>query len=541
MDEHTQLPELQRKYGLGTGGVSPACQTSDDPALQNCFVGFANAGSWGPQLAAGTPTYDHSSEMFDQGFQTDNALTIAGGNDRTTFFLSGGYNYNRGIVVGPNNRYRRISVRFNGSHRITDALKIGANVAYVDGSGGSVVSRNSTDGLLLGAWRTTPAFNNFPYLDPRSGLHRSYRFPNPGPGSEQASRFYDNPLFTANEAPGLTEVGRTFGSVNADWSPAGWVSFNYTLGLDYANDERTQGWPWSTSNTTVAGVNGVGGMNAGYIRTTQVDHNLTGTLKFGLGENVKSTITVGQNLNSQNFKSRQVVGTGLIAAQPYNLTNTANLLPPYDFRTTVRLESYFVQATADIGDRLFLSAALRNDGASTFGAESRRNWFPKASAAYVFRRSAGNSWLSYGKLRAAYGQSGTQPLPYLLPSVYGAVTINDGGWGPASSTQFGPGGFVTHRTSAPTSGPNLRATSASVQAVSSRTSCSTIETSTSLSLSPAPRTATSSASSRCSRYGRPVGRCCTPCRRRAKATASRRASTVRSGSAAASGMLPAVP
>ncbi len=443
VDEHTQLPELQRKYGLGTGGVAPACQPSDDPALQNCRVGFGQAGSWGPEVPAGTPTYDHSGDMLDQGFQSDNTLTISGGNDRTTFFLSGGYNYNRGIVVGPNNRYRRISVRFNGSHRLTDNFKVGANVAYVDGNGGAVVSRNSTDGLLLGAWRTTPTFNNLPYLDPRSGLHRSYRFPNPGPGSEQVGRSYDNPIFVANEAPALTEVGRTFGGVNADWSPATWLSFNYTLGLDYANDERTQGWPWTTSNTTVTGVNGVGGMNAGYIRTTQVDHNLTGTIKYGLSESFKGTLTVGQNLNSQNFKSRQVIGTGLIAPQPYNLTNTATLLPPFDFRQTIRLESYFLQATVDIGDRLFLAAAVRNDGASTFGASSRRNWFPKASAAYVFRRSTGDSWLTYGKLRTAYGQSGTQPLPYLLPAVYVATPIADGGWGPASSTQLGPGGFVT--------------------------------------------------------------------------------------------------
>jgi TonB-dependent SusC/RagA subfamily outer membrane receptor len=186
-DEHTQLPPLQRKYGLGTGGVSAPCQPSDDPALQNCFVGFAQAGSWGPEIPASTATFDHRNDMLDNGFQTDNTLTISGGNDRTTFFLSGAYNYNRGIVVGPNNRYRRISVRFNGSHRLTDNLKVGANVAYIDGSGGSVVSRNSTDGLLLGAWRTTPTFNNEPYLDPRTGLHRSYRFPNPGPGSEQGS------------------------------------------------------------------------------------------------------------------------------------------------------------------------------------------------------------------------------------------------------------------------------------------------------------------------------------------------------------------
>ena len=40
---------------------------------------------------AGTPTFNHAGEMFQTGHTFDNALTISGGNDRTTFFLSGGY------------------------------------------------------------------------------------------------------------------------------------------------------------------------------------------------------------------------------------------------------------------------------------------------------------------------------------------------------------------------------------------------------------------------------------------------------------------
>jgi hypothetical protein len=53
--------------------------------------------------------------------------------------------------------------------------------------------------------------------------------------------------------------------------------------------------------------------------------------------------------------------------------------------------------------------------------------------------------LTYGKLRAAYGQSGTQPAPYLLSSVLlGAWNGNDGGWGPAISTQQnGAGGLIS--------------------------------------------------------------------------------------------------
>ena len=444
LDKHAQLPDFQTKYGLGSGGVTPGCVAG---GTTNCFVGFASAGSWGPDLTlTGAPTFDHSAEMFQDGYTTDNNLTISGGNDRTTFFLSGGYNYDRGIIVGPNNKYRRISVRFNGSHRVFDNLKVGANVAYSDGDGGFVVSRNSTDGLLLGAWRTPPDFNNRPYLDPTNGQQRSFRFPNPGPGAEQGTRGYDNPLFVANEAPANSQVGRTFGGINAEYSALSWLRFNYTLGVDYANDERTQGYPWSNSNTTVTGINGVGGVNAGYITTSQVDHNLTATATYKVSPVWSGSVTVGQNLNSQKYQTRQTVGVGLIAPQPFNLGNTAQQLPPYDFRTTVHLESYFAQASADLFNQLFLTAAVRNDAASSFGLDNRRNWFPKGSAAWTFYRGQEGEkrFLTFGKLRAAYGQSGTQPAPYLLQSVLVSGAITDGGWGPAGSTQQnGVGGLIT--------------------------------------------------------------------------------------------------
>jgi TonB-linked SusC/RagA family outer membrane protein len=437
LDEHTQLPALQSEYGQGSGGVAASC----------AGVGCVLTGtSYGPKLDPSTPTFDHLDEIFQHGYTTDNALSISGGSDNTTFFLSGGYSYNRGIVVGDNNHYRRISVRFNGTQQITKNLKVGGNVAYVDGSGDFVQSRNSTAGLLLGAWRTTPTFNNLPFLDPATGQQRSYRFPDPGPGTEASSRIYDNPFFTANEDPATSNVGRTFGGVNGEWTPLPWLTFAENLGLDYSNDERFEAWALSNSNgSPPAGVQGVGGLNVGYLRTRQVDNNVTATVRYNASKAWKGTVTVGQNLNSQTFTDRETLGTGLIAPQPFNLGNTASNLPPFDFNSTVHLESYFGQATADLFDQFYLTAAIRNDGASTFGAASQRNWFPKGSAAWVFRKTAGegNQLISYGKLRAAYGQSGTQPTPYLLPSVFNSVIISDGGFGPASSTKVGPGGLVT--------------------------------------------------------------------------------------------------
>jgi TonB-linked SusC/RagA family outer membrane protein len=405
LDQHTQLPALQTEYGLGTGGVAEQCVPSLDPSFLNC-LGFA--GSYGPRLAPGTPVYDHANEIFRTGYTTDNALSISGASDRTQFFLSGEHSYNRGIVVGDNNHYRRISVRLNGSHRVTDHLRLGANVAYIDGSGELVQTRNNVGGLLLGGWRTPPEFNNLPYLDPVRGLQRSYRFPNPGPGSEQFTRGFDNPFFSANENPGSVKVSRTFGGIDAEWAPTGWLRLHETLGLDRWTDEGFKGWAWSNSNFPE------GALYDDTFRNEQIDHNLTAAIAYGLLPSWTGTITLGQNLNSQTQHDQGILGIGLVTAQPFNLGNAAEIMTDSHLQQKVHLESYFAELTADIGDRLYLAAAVRNDGVSTFGADSRRHWFPKGSAAWVFRRGSGatKKLITYGKVRAAYGQSGTQPPPY---------------------------------------------------------------------------------------------------------------------------------
>ena len=308
------FPELQSKYGLGAGGVTPACVPGAAP---NCFVGFGSAGSWGPEIPAGAPRFNHADEMFQSGHTFDNALTISGGNDRTTFFLSGGATAQQGTI---SRQQRQVRPDLGPLQWIPPGLRQSqGRRQYRVRRRHRRVHHQPQQHRWICCWvpggrRRTSTISV--YLDPTTGLHRSYRFPNPAAGSEQASRFYDNPFFVANESFNRSEVGRTFGGINADFAATSWLSFAYTLGADYSNDERTQAWPWSTSNTTVVGVNGVGGVNAGYVRSFQIDHNLTATARYRVSPAFSGAVTVGQNLNSNTYQTRQTLGTGLIAPEP---------------------------------------------------------------------------------------------------------------------------------------------------------------------------------------------------------------------------------
>jgi len=422
-DDLNRSYPLQRSWGQGSLGFSPS-----DPALGavGCdrSVGVGNffcRTSWGPRLPAGTATYDHAAEAYVTGYQTDNTLTMSGGNDRTTFYLSGGLMHDRGIFAGPNNTNQRVTVRFNGSHWVSDNLKLGANMSYVDARGRYIERGNNTNGLQLGLLRSPPDWNNLPYLA-ANGQHQTFRFQNPLPQDQNANRGWENPFFVLNVPENTSLLGRVFGNVTAEYIPAPWVKVNYTLGADYSNDERLEGAPQSSSAPQTGGR-----VTEGKLINYQIDHNLTATANYRLNPHFAGTVTIGQNLNSRNVRQLASVGRTLIAPSPYKLSNTVTRDIPIDNETVIHNESYFGQATFDLYDQVYLTAAARIDGSSTFDQSHLRSWFPKASAAWEFTKTVGQRpILTYGKLRASYGEAGQEPDPYLTSTIFSGSTVIGG-------------------------------------------------------------------------------------------------------------------
>lgn len=418
--------------------------SADYPLQRKYAQGFLNVNtlftrSWGAEIPAGTPSFDHWNEALVTGHQFDNTLTASGGNERTTFYLSGNYNHNRGVFVGPNNFFERSTLRLNASHKLVDNLSVRGNVAYADTRGNFTQRGNNVNGLLLGLLRTPPDFNNQPYLDPTSGLHRSYMLPNADITTAGQSRTFNNPFFTLHEQVNQGQASRTFGNFSAEYLANSWLRFNYTLGADYSNDERLEGCPQECSDVATGGR-----ITEGKVINYEIDHNLTGTANWTVNEDVKGTFTAGQNLNSRNYRTMAVVGRTLIVPQPFSLLNTLTRDPPSDFQTVIHNESYFGQLTVDLFDQLYLTGALRNDGSTTFGRDNRRTFFPKASASWTFTNMYKPSFITFGKLRTSYGEAGNEPQPYLTSATFSGTNLLGGitqGTG-FTPTQGGVGGLV---------------------------------------------------------------------------------------------------
>jgi TonB-linked SusC/RagA family outer membrane protein len=397
--------------------------------------------SWGPELASGNETFDHAFELFETGNKFENHMQVSGGTEKTTYFISFGRIDHDGVIKGPNSDYVRNSVRVKATQRITSKLTFSGNLMFADIKQDRIQRGSNVSGLLLGAFRTPPDFNNWPYLT-EDGLHRSYRLQLPT--EERGSRGYDNPFWIANENLNDSDVGRSLVNVTTEYDPADWLNISYKLGYDYANDERRTVIPIGSSDKP----------NGRIIAEKFIEKEIDGTLtitavKSFAPADMTLNFTVGQNLNHRDYSRFSILGDNMAIAGFNQLDNTTAQDPNFEFAETQRTESYFARLFLDLWGQLYLTGSIRNDGSSTFAESDRRHWYSSFSAGWEFTQLTpfnNISWLSFGKLRSALGWAGRQPDPYdVLTTFFTGNFIS--GWGSAhASTAYGFAGFLTDAT-----------------------------------------------------------------------------------------------
>ena len=442
--DRVNMPDiLQHQFIQGQNGVAATC------GGQDCVVARY---SWGPAAAAGTPLFDHSNELFDTGVTADNNLQVSGGNDRTTFYASGGLMNQNGYLKGPNNKYNRATIRLKGTQQINSKFKIGGNLSYIDTRGKFVQKGSNLSGVMLGALRTPPNFDNEDTYLP-NGLQRAYRFPNAtSVAAMEGAVYYDNPFFVLDNPGNRSELGRAVSNLTADWTPLDWLSVNETLGADYYNDWRLEALPLTSGNDAV------GNVTRNDLNNLEIDHNLIATAKHTFGTNTDLTFTVGQNLNSRRLRQELAFGEQLIAPTPYNLQNTISPQVT-EYRALRHIEAYFAQAELSLLDQLVLNLGLRNDGFSTFGSANPRANYPKASAAWTFSNLINNrdrtGLFSYGKLHVAYGETGKEPPAYAAVTALSSTNLFTlSGFGDALKSGINGQGALS--TSLVVGNPNLK-------------------------------------------------------------------------------------
>ncbi|RYD89873.1 MAG: SusC/RagA family TonB-linked outer membrane protein, partial [Sphingobacteriales bacterium] len=209
-----QWMKIIRRAGVGATNLEFNAQDPDDPeftyeeilADYNSYIdGRFTALSAGSTNVA---TYDTDWEAlaFQKAPQMQYDLNFSGGNDKTTYYISGQVLDQTGILKG--NNFARYSGRVNVESKLFKTLSVGMNLNY-NNSLNERLNPDNSFGTILQVVALSPIT---PLIDPRSGLLSGSL-----PGAATSFPLYFNPLLNVDNSYFNSRINRTLGNVFANW------------------------------------------------------------------------------------------------------------------------------------------------------------------------------------------------------------------------------------------------------------------------------------------------------------------------------------
>ncbi|MBW3130111.1 SusC/RagA family TonB-linked outer membrane protein [Hymenobacter profundi] len=411
VDEVNRLPKLQDQYKQGSQGLF-------DQGVR---------GSWGPRFQEGEPVYDNLGNFFQTGKTWQHYLTMSGGSEKGTFFVSASRLDQTGVA--PTSAYDKTTARLSGTFQLSPKLSASGSVEYLN-SGARTPLQGQ--GLYQGAGGYLLSILNWPrnddarnYLNPDGSVRRLL-------GAAQAATDADNPYFQVYRNPQTTRTNRMLGNVQLGFKATDWLNFSYNIGNDfYFQKDRSVRAVGTTQPN-----NQNGGISESDIFNQLITSNLLGTLTHSFSDNFSGSLVLGNTVEYQHRETTD--NLGLIFQNPSftSINNTVNrnvLITTQDRR----LIGNFARLSLDMLQQVTLEVNGRIDQSSTLPRPDENKNFGKlfgygsVAAGWQFTHLLGldqNRYLNFGKIRAAVADVGKDTQPYRVFSPLAQASYIGGGF-----------------------------------------------------------------------------------------------------------------
>ncbi|MFN3380160.1 MAG: outer membrane beta-barrel protein, partial [Runella zeae] len=424
--------DFQYEYGQGENGVRP---TTANPTSGQWSFGEKFQPGMTQVLFDGVtvpyePVYNRIRKFFRNGSNFTNTVSLSSASDKGGFNLSFANLDSKGIV--PNNSFNRKTINLGFAYDLSKKLSFSGNVNYsneynknppnIANQDNSIPTTiynmaNSMPLDLLDAKKYDAAGNEFVY-----------------------SRFRNrtNPYWVLAEQFQNIRRDRIFGNISVKYNLLPWLFVQARVGQDYwARDQDFNNFPTGHASLAAAPagfVNGTYTQESRRFRETNADILISGTQKFG---DFGLDFNLGGNQMYRRSDLNSVLVQDFVVRGLYTVMNGRVKDPIYGLSERA-VNSVYGSAEFSYKNFLFLNATARNDWFSTLSPENRSILYPSVSGSFVFSQAfdAMPSWLSFGKIRAAYAQVGsdTDVSPYSNNLFYG-INANLFGGQPVGGSQ----------------------------------------------------------------------------------------------------------
>ena len=324
-------------------------------------------------------------------------LSASGGTDKMKYFFSGAYYDQTSHIIGTD--FKRYSMRANLEFAANDFITISNRVN---------VSNTNQNGMVDGSAWANPMYNAMllspliPIKDDQGRYNAEHKNYYPMGGNNPAGalggddlretfqlRFIDNFAVSAKITENL--------NFRSQWS------------FDIIQIDEGQ-----YKNARYGDGRNIGG----YAQwATTLDKNWVGTqtLNYGvtLGGNHNIEAMIGYEAQKSNRRRLYGFGQQFPNDKLQNLASTAAAQETSSDKSEYAFSSMFINANYDYKTKYFLSASLRRDGSSRFGANNRWGNFYSVGASWLLSNEdflSGVSMIDNLKIRASYGITGNAAI-----------------------------------------------------------------------------------------------------------------------------------
>ena len=367
--------------------------------------------------------YDNVGTFFDNGYTYDNNLSISGGDDKSTYYMSVGWLSAEGTV--PNSDWDRITAKVAADTKFTDKLSAGVSAAYSN-TGGSRMQRGSNiSGLALGLFRNTPTFDagNGKTGQEAADDPTTYELPD---GTQRSYRagIYDSPYWTVAKNIFEDNVNRIIGNVHLAYEFTPWLKLSYKIGMDHYTD-KTKGFADINSASFKTG--SIWNLD---INSTDLNSDLLLLFNKDINENFSISAVLGYNHYRYDYFTNSSNGTDISIPGFENMSNAATTVSTAGWARK-RINGVFGDVMLEYNNYLFLNLTGRNDWSSSLPKDNNSFFYPAVSLGFDFSEAFGlanGSTFSYGKLRASWGQVGNDAGIYATSSYFNSAFVGGDGF-----------------------------------------------------------------------------------------------------------------
>ena len=359
--------------------------------------------SWGERTSA--QTYDNIGNFFEGGLILDESLSISGGTQNSSFYLSGSLYDQDGIV--PTTGYRKYAFRFNGEQK-AGIFTFNANAAYSDAHTdrtltGAALYGSSGTGALYAVYNWSPFDDMSHYLNEDGTRYRM--FDDMDPWDER-----DNPYWLVNKNKMYDNVERFTGSVGIKADVAKWWFIQYKLGVDSYTQTASNR---IAANGAIKQVWQKGMMSDNTSRFRYISHNFISNMNKQFGD-FDLNLLLGAQIDDTKTDSNYKMAWNFSVPDFFSYANTTTNNKQFSHAASQkRLAGVFGEFRASWKNMLFLTVTGRNDWTSTLPKENRSYFYPSVSGSFVFTELLPKSdVLSFGKLRVSWAKVGKDTNPY---------------------------------------------------------------------------------------------------------------------------------